>query len=77
VNWRRVLLSVALVAGCIWCLGLVRQVHSEEKAGLRPQKPACKAVSVTPLNTFGHRARLPVGRGRDADSPVEPTGRAS
>jgi hypothetical protein len=30
---RRLLLSLLLAVGSIWCLGLVKQAHSEEKAG--------------------------------------------
>ena len=32
MDWRRTLLSTALVGGCIWCLGMVQKAHSEEKA---------------------------------------------
>ena len=30
---RRIFLSVVLAGSTLWCLGLVRQAHSEEKAG--------------------------------------------
>ncbi len=32
MDWRRTLLSVALVGGCIWCLGMVQKAYSEERA---------------------------------------------
>ena len=32
VKWRRLLLSLALMGGAIWCLAAVRQVHSQERA---------------------------------------------
>jgi len=32
MNWRKTLLSIALVGGCIWCLGMVQKAHSEERA---------------------------------------------
>ena len=32
MDWRRTILSTALVGGCIWCLGMVQKAHSEEKA---------------------------------------------
>jgi len=32
VKWRRLLLSLALVGGSIWCLAAVRQVQSQERA---------------------------------------------
>jgi hypothetical protein len=31
-------LSLVLAAGSLWCVGLVQQVHSEEKAEARPEK---------------------------------------
>lgn len=32
MDWRKTLLSIALVGGCIWCLGMVQKAHSEERA---------------------------------------------
>ena len=31
MDWRKTLLSTALVGGCIWCLGMVQKANSEEK----------------------------------------------
>ena len=40
MNWRRALLALALVGGCIWCLGLVQQVHSQDGTGPGRHAPA-------------------------------------
>jgi hypothetical protein len=42
---RRILLSLVLAGGSLWCLGLVRQVHSEEKAAVGADK-------FTPITTL-------------------------
>ena len=45
--WRRTLLSVTLVGGCVWCLAAVQQVHSEEKAA--QPRPAGKPGTFKPV----------------------------
>lgn len=39
--WQRTFLTTLLVGGCVWCLGMVQSVHSEEKAAVAetPYKP--------------------------------------
>jgi hypothetical protein len=49
MRWRRALLSLALVGGCIWCLGLVEQVHSEQNAD--PQQAVPTAATPAPAAT--------------------------
>jgi len=37
VGLRRILLSATLLGGCIWCVGVVQQVYSEEKKIIVPR----------------------------------------
>lgn len=47
--WRRALLSLALVGACLWCVAVVRQVHSEESRAAKPDAKDCYKP-VTPVN---------------------------
>jgi len=37
ISWRRVLLSATLIGVCIWCIGAVHQVHSNQNKNLSSQ----------------------------------------
>ena|GEM_PF-3553753 len=43
MNWRRALLSVALIGGCFWCLVVVQQVHREERNSPDTGQPYCRS----------------------------------
>ncbi len=49
MNWRRTFLSVVLAGGCIWCVGRVQQVHSEEKPAAKPGATAYTPVAPAPM----------------------------
>ncbi len=60
---RRTLLSVMLVGGCIWCLGIVQQVYSEEKAGDKAGAAVYKPVA--PVEDIMHAQQYHFGEIRD------------
>lgn len=73
MNWRRTLLSTVLVAGCIWCVGLVGQVYSEEKAaasasasGYQPVAPVHDLMEVQE-DQFNTIKKLLTATGKDPD----------
>lgn len=50
--WRRLVLSVALVSGCVWCLAAVQQAQSQERPTF--ETSARKAEAAAPMH-----ARVP------------------
>lgn len=47
MDWRKTVLSAALVGGCIWCLGMVQKAHSEERAIVsEPQRSSLSPQSI-------------------------------
>ena len=72
MKWQRVGLSVALVGGCIWCLGRVQQVHSEAKAAPGLQEPTSEVV--TPLNAVSESEGLLLHRSGNHDHPLKSSG---
>lgn len=70
MHWNRILLSAVLTGGCVWCLAVVQQVHSEEKAAAT--RPAGDFQPVAPLAALQalEDAHLPVlAKAVEAETP--------
>jgi len=72
VNWHRTLLSAVLIGGCIWCLGLVHQVHSAKEADPSRQGPGYRVLAPAGVGREGAEVSLHVGESAD---PLKFSGR--
>ncbi len=45
--WHRFLLSMVLIGGCVWCVGQVRQAHSQQQSTLGPSASHDQRVRTT------------------------------
>jgi hypothetical protein len=70
MNWRRALLSAVLVGGCVWCVGLVQQVHSEQAVDSQ-RSSSSRTVVVTSPPAGNEVALQPA---RPHSSPRPPAG---